>query len=392
MFDRLWELVKVFGKLGTISFGGPAAHIALMEDEIVVRRAWLTREHFLDLLGATYLIPGPNALEMAAHVGYVRAGFLGLLVAGLSFTLPAAAITGAIAWAYVAYGSMPQVEPFLKGITPVVLAIILAAVFRLGKTALRSWQLALIGVAVAGAALAGANEIVTLLVGSLVGALLLRWTRREVNSNREKTPGVAGVWASLGLSGGTAASAGLVGTGAVSAAAASVPLWKLALFFLKIGAVLYGSGYVLVAYLQGGLVQDYGWLTERQLIDAVAAGQITPGPLITTATFVGYLVAGWPGAAVATAAIILPGCCFVAIINPWIPRLRRWPWAGRFLDAVNAASVGLTAAVTVTLARGTLIDWRAWLLAILAAGVLWRWKVSAIWLVLAGAIAGAVLW
>lgn len=395
MLDRLGELAKVFLKLGTISFGGPAAHIALMEDEIVHRRQWLSREQFLDLLGVTYLLPGPNALEMVAHVGYLRAGLLGLVVSGICFTLPAALITAALAWAYVRYGTLPAVEPFLRGIKPVVLAIIFVAATRLAKTALRGWDLAILGVIVAAAALLGADEIMTLLAASLLGAAALRWTRPQPGPHA-KPPAAAGAILATGF-------LGPVGSGllaSISTATAFAPLWKLGLFFLKVGAVLYGSGYVLVAYLEGGLVGDYGWLTQQQLVDAVAAGQLTPGPLITTATFVGYLVGGGPGAAVATVAIILPGFCLVAIVNPWIARMRSWTWTGRFLDAVSAASVGLTVAVTLQLAMGTLltwrdgtmaIDWLGWLLALAAGFALWRWKVSAIWLVPAGALVAGLL-
>jgi chromate transporter len=380
----LWELARLFLKLGTVSFGGPAAHIAAMEDEIVHRRQWLSRDQFLDLLAATYLIPGPNALEMAAHVGYRRAGLLGSLLAAASFTLPAALITGILAWAYDHFGALPQVEPFLRGIKPAVLAIIFAAIYRLGKTSLKNWQTGLIGVSVVAAALAGLNEIATLLAAGLIGAVFLRLTERKTDVPPAAPLGALGAWIAAR---GAAVAAGVP----LAAAGAAISLWKVGLFFLKIGAVLYGSGYVLVAYLQSGLVGQHGWLTEQQLVDAVAAGQVTPGPLITTATFVGYLLAGPWGAAVATVAIVLPGLILVILTNPWISRLRSWPWSARFLDAVNAASIGLTAAVVVALARSSLVDWRSWLIAAAAALAVLRWKAPFALLVLGGGVAGLLL-
>lgn len=383
---RLWELTRLFLKLGTVSFGGPAAHIAVMEDEVVHRRAWMRREEFLDLLAATQLIPGPNALEMVAYVGYRRAGLLGSLVAAVSFTLPAALITVFLAWAYQAYGALPQVEPLLRGVKPAVLAIIVAAVGRLGKSALKSWQTGLIGLSVAAAALCGLNEIATLLGAGLFGAIFLRLTERNRRPPPTALIGACSAWLPAH---GAAAVTGASLT-ATLAAGVAMPLWKLGLFFLKVGAVLYGTGYVLAAYLEGGLVGQ-GWLTEQQLLDALAAGQVTPGPLITTATFVGYLLAGPWGAAVATVAIILPGLIVVILTNPWIARLRQWKWSSRFLDAVNAASIGLTAAVVYALARSSLIDWRSWLIAAVAALAVLRWKTPVALLVLGGGLAGWLL-
>ncbi len=390
MLARLGELAGLFLKLGTISFGGPAAHLALMEEEVVTRRKWIAREHFLDLLGATNLIPGPNALEMVAHVGYQRAGLLGLVVASVCFTLPAAAISGVLAWAYVEYGALPEVAPFLQGIKPAVLAVVFAAVWRLGKTALASYGTAAIGVLVAAASLAGANEVLALLAGGLAGTLVLRRTRGPGTPGDKAAVRAAAAASVAAPQAAHAAPAALAG--AAVATAAAVPLWQLGLFFLKIGAVLYGTGYVLIAYLEGGLVRDYGWLSSQELIDAVAVGQVTPGPLITTATFVGYLLGGTPGAALATLAIVLPGLVLVAATSPWIPRLRNWTWTARFLDAVGAASVGLIAALTVTLARGTLVDWQSLVIAAVAGGVLICSKVNPAWLILAGAVAGRVLW
>jgi len=373
---RVLQLAGLFAKLGTIGFGGPAVHIGLMEEEVVKRRAWMTRQEFLDLVGVTHLIPGPNSTEMAIHVGYRHAGWPGLIVAGLAFLIPATIISTLFAWSYVTYGSLPQVEPLLRGIKPVVLAIILAAMGRLARTALARWQLVVIGGGVAAAALAGADEIWAFLVGSLLGSLWLR------AFDRPSGPAAAALLV------GIAPGAGIAAT---TTAATAFSLWKMALVFLKVGAVLYGGGYVLVAYLEGDLVSRYGWLTQAQLLDAIAVGQFTPGPIMCTATFVGYLLGGIPGAAVATLAIFLPSFLFVAAVNPLIPRLRASRWASRFLDAVNAASIGLMGAVLVTLGRNTLLDWRDWLLALTAAAVALRWKIAPAWLVVAGALAGWVL-
>jgi chromate transporter len=362
-------------KLGTIGFGGPAAHIALMEEEVVARRGWLTREHYLDLVGATNLIPGPNSTEMAIHVGYVRAGWPGLLVAGAAFILPAVLITSAAAWAYVEYGSLPQVSPLLYGIKPVVVAVILGAVWRLGRSAVKGWRLLIIGLAVVAAVLLGVNEIVALLLGGVLGMFWLRLAAGGAT-------GSGGMAALLALP----ALPALVQPGGP----AGVRLWDLALFFLKIGSVLYGSGYVLVAFLEGGLVRDLGWLTQQQLLDAIALGQFTPGPVLSTATFVGYVLAGVPGAVVATLGIFAPSFLFVAILNPVVPRLRGWPWTAAFLDAVNVSAIGLMVAVVAELAASTLTGWPAWVLAVSAAVAAVWWRVNPAWLVVGGAVLGWV--
>ena len=374
---RLAELARLFLKLGLIGFGGPAAHIAMMEEEVVARRRWLSREHFLDLVGATNLIPGPNSTEMAIHVGYLRAGWAGLLIAGLCFIFPAVLITTGFAWAYVNFGTLPRVVPFLFGIKPALIAIILAAVWRLGRTAAKDFPLLGLGCAVAVASLLGFNEIAVLVLGGVTGML---WRSRA-------GPLAALAWMSASATGSAAAAAGGAG-----AAGATVSLAKLGLFFLKVGAVLYGSGYVLVAFLEGGLVRDYGWLTEAQLMDAIAIGQLTPGPVLSTATFVGYVLAGVPGAALATAGIFLPSFLFVAALSLVLPRLRRSRWMAAFFDAVNMSSVALMAAVTVKLSVATLTSWPAWAIALAAAAAGLRWKLNATWLVLAGAVIGRVLW
>jgi len=387
---RLRELVQLFGKLGVIAFGGPAAHIGMMEDEVVVRRGWLTRQHFLDLIGATNLIPGPNSTEMVMHVGYERAGWRGLAVAGSSFILPAGLMSGVLAFVYVRYGSLPAVAPFLYGIKPAVLAVILGALWRLGRTAIKGWRLAVLAAAVTISVLQGAGEVLALLVGGVVGMVWLAIGRS--GGHDESGPPNAGDPAHgeatrAGVVVPFAASSALAPASAVTfgAAAAGVSLWKLGLFFLKVGAVLYGSGYVLVAFLEGGLVQSYHWLTQTQLLDAIAVGQFTPGPVLSTATFIGYIVAGVPGAVIDTLGIFLPSFFFVAALNPVIPRLRRSRWMAAFLDAVNAASVALMLAVLLHLTATTLTAWPAWVIAALAAVAVLRFRVNSAWIVLGGA-------
>ncbi len=386
----LTEVARLFLKLGVIAFGGPAAHIAMMEDEFVTRRKWISRQHFLDLIGATNLIPGPNSTEMTMHVGYERAGWAGLFVAGGCFIGPAVLITGVFAWLYVAYGSLPEVEPFLYGIKPAVIAVILGALWKLGKKAIDKWVLAALAVIVASAVLLGLNEVWALLAGGLIGTFALRAMGHD--SSRTASRFIPILFLQNARQGvGAAAAGAAVGT------VAAVSLWKLFFFFLKIGAVLYGSGYVLVAFLEGGLVQDYGWLTQGQLLDAVAVGQFTPGPVLSTATFIGYVVgaAGGvgaiPGALVATLGIFLPSFFFVLILNPLIPRLRESVWLSAFLDAVNAAAVALMAAVTIQLGADTLFSWPAWVIAVLSAVVVLRFKLNAAWIVLGGAVLGWAL-
>ena len=383
MINKIGQLLGLFLKLGVTAFGGPAAHIAMMEDEVVTRRGWLTRERFLDLIGATNLIPGPNSTEMAIHIGFVRAGIVGLVVAGVSFILPAALITLGCAWAYDQFQAVPQAEALLYGIKPAVIAVILSAVWRLGKTAAKGPFLIVIGSLVMLLVLFGINEIIALLGGGIVGIL---W---QLGSRLGKGKMLLGfVWLPSGN----------LALSVTAASPSSVTLSSLGLFFLKIGCVLFGSGYVLIAFLQGGLVEQYQWLTQQQLLDAVAIGQFTPGPVLTTATFIGYVLAGPLGALVATLGIFGPSFLFVLATNPLIPRLRQSAVAGAFLDAVNASAIGLMAAVTVELARHTLLDWEAkqidWgagLIALVSAAVLFRYKVNAAWLVLGGAVIGWLL-
>jgi chromate transporter len=392
---RLGELARLFLKLGFISFGGPAAHIAMLEDEVVTRRRWIDRQHFLDLIGATNLIPGPNSTEMTMHVGYERAGWPGLVVAGSCFILPAVLITGGFAWLYVTWGSLPAVEPFLYGIKPAVIAVIAGALLRLARPAVKDWRFAVVGVAVAVALLLGWGEIPALLGGGVLGMLWFRSARALGGGTAARS-----LWVPLALpalqTGGALAGGGVAGTvtgaiAGVTGAVAALSLGGLFLFFLRVGAVLYGSGYVLVAFLEGGLVEGYGWLTRAQLLDAIALGQLTPGPVLSTATFIGYVLAGVPGAAVATAGIFLPSFLFVLLLNPLIPRLRRSAWTAAFLDAVNVAALGLMAAVTLELGTQVLTSWPAWVIALGAAALALRFRVNAAWLVAGGAVAGWLL-
>jgi chromate transporter len=342
------ELALLFLGLGATAFGGPAAHIAMMEEEVVRRRGWLSREEFLDLLGATNLIPGPNSTELAIHIGYRRAGWRGLLVAGTCFIVPATLIVAAIAWLYVRYARLPEAEALLYGIKPVIIAIVLDALWRLARAAMRTPLLALAAVAAATAAFLGLHELIVLFAtGGLVMLPRVRPPR-----------------------------------------ATPVAAFPIFLFFLKVGSVLFGSGYVLLAFLRADLVERFGWLTEAQLLDAVAVGQITPGPVFTTATFIGYVLAGPPGAVAATVGIFLPAFFFVAISSPLIPRLRRSPVMSAFLDGLNAASVALMTVVTWQLGRAALVDVPTFVLAMVSAVVLWRFRVNSAWLVLGGAAVG----
>ena len=362
----------------------------MVEDEVVVRRKWLSRQSFLDLVGAANLIPGPNSTEMIMHIGHIRAGWPGLVVAGASFIVPASLITGVIAWFYVRYGALPQVESLLTGIRPVVIAIIASAIWRLGRQAAKSWQLVVIGLAVLAAAMLGFSEVLAMFVGGLVGMIWLRgragWTDRRGFATAVLLVlaliTVVTVILTLGVN------ASQLWANSARAQEGKPPLGLLGAYFLFIGSVLYGSGYVLFAFLEGGLVNTFGWLTHQQLIDAIAVGQLTPGPLFSSATFIGYVVAGWPGAIVATVGIFLPSFVFVAALTPLIPRMRRSAWMAAFLDAINVSAIGLMTFVCLQLGRTTLVSWEAWLLMVVALILGLRWKVNSALLVAGGAIAG----
>jgi chromate transporter len=369
----------LFFKLGTIGFGGPAAHIAMMEDEVVRRRQWLTREQFLDYLGATNAIPGPNSTEMAIHIGHARAGWPGLLVAGCAFILPATLIVAGLAWAYVRFGAMPAFAGILYGVKPVVISVVIQALWGLGRSAIKSYGLAALGVAAGAATLLGADELVVLAASGLAAAILFH------------RPGAARkVWtaALLAVTPFTfpASTSALVAS--TTAAVTAVTLESVFGVFVKIGAVLFGSGYVLLAFLRADVVERLGWLTDQQLLDAVAVGQMTPGPVFTTATFVGYLVAGGPGAVVATIGIFLPAFVFVALSGPLVPRIRRSRVAGAALDGVIVASLALMAVVTWQLGRSAVTDATTAALVIASALLLIRFRINSAWLVVGGAVIG----
>ena len=367
---RLGEVARVFLRLGVTAFGGPAAHIAMMREEFVRQRGWITDQHFLDLLGATNLIPGPNSTEMAIHLGFVRAGWRGLIVAGVCFILPAALIVVALAALYVQYGTTPAASWLLYGIKPVVLAIVAHALYGLARTAVKGWLTGIVGVAVLVLTLLGFSELVLLFAGGLVVMVLANLRRLRAVAPALALP--------------------ILALPSLLLQSAVAPFSLAALFwnFLKIGSVLYGSGYVLLAFLRADFVERLGWLTDQQLLDAIAIGQVTPGPVFTTATFVGYILGGVPGAVVATVGIFLPAFVFVAISNPIIPRIRKSPWAGALLDGVNVASLGLMAAVTLQLAQSAIIDPVTVAVALVALALLIRYKINSMWLVLAGALIG----
>jgi chromate transporter len=365
-------LARVFLRLGLLGFGGPAAHIALMHEDIVRRRRWITDAEFSDLLAATNLIPGPNSTEMAIHIGRRVGGWPGFLIAGACFILPAAIAVGVLVTIYIRYGQTPDLRAVMAGVFPIVIAIIAHATVQLSRAALRRVTAWIVALGCALLALHDVNELLLLIAGGLA------------------------VTAGRRAAGRATAVSVIMAAFTAAAAAASTPtnpavtLPALAFFFLKVGSVLYGSGYVLVAFLRADLVQRWGWLTDQQLLDAVAVGQVTPGPLFTTATFIGALLAGWPGAIVATIAIFLPAFVFVALTQRWIPRIRRSAAAAAFLDGVVAASLGLMAAALVRLGHTALVDVWSWSAALLALVVLVRWRLNPAWLIAAGAVAGFV--
>jgi chromate transporter len=377
MAERLRELASVFLRLGTIAFGGPVAHIALLDREVVEHRQWMSRERFLDLLGVTNLIPGPNSTELAIHIGYERAGVLGLLVAGGCFILPAMLIVWGLAVLYVHYQTLPQLNDLLYGIKPVIVAIVLQALAKFAIKAAKDHLTRLgAGLALVGYIL-GWNEL-AVLFGVGVVVMLLRTWRPGLSS-------AAGWVPVLGIAGLADAGRPMSGVNGQDVSGLAV-FW----FFLKIGAVLYGSGYVLLAFLQRELVERNHWLTVQQLLDAITIGQVTPGPVFTTATFVGYLLAGHPGAIAGTVGIFLPAFVFVWLVTPWVSKLRQSVWASGFLDGVNAASLGLMAGVSFTLTRAALVDPITIVLGLLSLIVLWRWRLNSAWLVLLGGSVGLV--
>jgi chromate transporter len=366
---ELAEVAKLFLKLGVTGFGGPAAHIAMMHDETVRRRKWLNDQEFLDLVGTTNLIPGPNSTEMAIHIGFLRAGWLGLITGGVCFIVPAMVIVLALAWVYVRFGSLPQTTWLLYGIKPVVISIIVQALWGLGQKAVKDPLTAVVGFIVLVLYFAGINEIALLFAGGLAVMLVVNFQRLRGQA--------------LGIF--------LLPLGGLSVLSqATIPFSISSLFFtfLKIGSVLYGSGYVLLAFLRADFVVRFGWLTDRQLLDAIAIGQVTPGPLFTTATFIGYILGGTWGAILATLGIFLPSFIFVAIFNPLIPKIRNSTWVSGLLDGVNVASLGLMAAVTWQLGLASLTDPLTILIALVSFALLIRFKVNSTWLIAGGALAG----
>lgn len=368
----LAELALLFLKLGTVAFGGPPAHIAMMEDEIVARRGWLTREQFLDFLGAANLIPGPTSTEVAIYVGRMQAGWPGLVVAGGCFILPSSIMVAALAWAYVRYGSLPQMAGMLYGIKPVVIALVVQAVVKLAGSAVKSVGLALLGALAVVAFALGVNELLVLAGGGVLAGIVY-----EIRSGtRGKLSSTSALLTVSGLSAGATAASGF-------------SLGALFLVFLKIGAILFGGGYVLIALLRSNLVARLGWISEAQLLDAVAIGQITPGPISTAATFIGYILGGLRGAVVATMAMFLPAFLFVAISGPLVARLRRSPLAGAVLDGVNVAALALITVVAWQLSRVAVVDWITLVLAGGSYFLLIRYRVNSTWLILGGALFGA---
>lgn len=343
--DKLGELTKLFLKLGIIGFGGPAAHIAMMRDEVVTKRKWMDEQHFLDLIGATNLIPGPNSTEMTMHIGHERAGWKGLIVAGLSFIVPAVLITGLFAFFYKAYGQLPEVQPFIYGIKPAIIAIILAAVYPLARKSLKSFELGILGIMALIASLFGLNEIYALFGTGFIAVILSSLRNKKINSAQGFIPLPFLNISGLGLSG--ISSVGLFFT------------------FLKIGAILYGSGYVLFAFLDTELVAN-GIISRQQLIDAIAVGQFTPGPVFSSVTFIGYQIDNFQGALVATIGIFLPSFLFVALLNPLVKKMRNSKLVSVFLDAVNVASVAIIVAVCYQLAKDTITDWRSVIIAVVS--------------------------
>ena len=376
----LSDLAALFLKLGITAFGGPAAHVAMMEDEVVRRRRWLTREEFLDLLGAANVIPGPNSTELAIHIGHRQRGWPGLIVAGSCFILPAAILVTAIGWAYVRYGTLPQAEAILYGVKPVIIAIVLQALWSLARTAVKSKLLALVSAAGIVLSLLGVHELIVLLVGAAVAGL----SRYLPHWKRETRALLAAAY-----------NQPLAALAQAASTAATTPqpfgLLALFLFFLKVGSVLFGSGYVLLAFLRADLVERWHWLTEAQLIDAIAVGQITPGPVFTTATFIGYVLGGPRGAVVGTVGIFLPAFLFVALTGPLVKRIRASEVAGGFLDGINAASLSLMAVVTFQLGRAAVVDVISVLLLVSSLVLTLRFRINSAWLVIGGAAAGILV-
>ena len=380
----LGDIAIVFLKLGMIAFGGPAAHLAMMEEEFVRRRQWITHADFLDRLATANLIPGPSSTEVAIFVGQLKRGWRGLIIAGCCFIIPAATIAAVIAWAYMRFGSLPKVEGILSAIKPAAVAIVIQALGKMGRTGVRTIPLAVIAALAAVLSLLGVSPVLVLVFAALISVTALTMKNRLLSVSAS----------GLGLNKLLGAPKALVPVVAVLATGAAIPVGLLRLFlsFLKIGAVVFGSGYVLLAFLQTEFVERLRWLTEKQLLDAVAVGQFTPGPLFATATFIGYVVAGWPGSVVATVGIFLPGFLLVAVSGPFLPRLRRSVVAGAALDGVVAGSLALMAVVAMQLARASIVDRRTLIVFGVSLIALLRFRVNSAWVVAGAAVVGWVMW
>lgn len=369
--NNLKEIAKLFLKLGIIGFGGPAVHIAMMQDEVVVKKKWLSEQHFLDLIGATNLIPGPNSTEMAIHIGHEKAGWKGLIVAGICFIFPAVIITVFFAWLYKEYGQIPEVKPFLYGIKPAIIAIIFSAIVPLAKKSLKTIQLGIIGTVVLILSLLNYNEII-LMFGAGIIALLIYYLKQNTNKS---------INAFIPLTLFQVSNTNII----------SPTNLNLFLIFLKIGAILYGSGYVLFAFLDAELVST-GLLSRTQLIDAIAVGQFTPGPVFSSVTFIGYQINGFSGALISTIAIFLPSFVFVALVNPLVKKMRNSKLFSTFLDAVNIASIAIIISICLAMAKETIIDWRTILIALLSIVVTFNYKkINSAFIVLGGSIIGYIL-
>ncbi len=366
---NLKAVARLFLKLGIIGFGGPAVHIAMMEEEVVRKKHWMSHQHFLDLVGATNLIPGPNSTEMAMHIGREKAGWKGLVVAGSCFIVPAVIITGAFAWAYQLYGHLPQVQPFLYGIKPAIIAVIVSTMILLGKQALKNFELAIIGVFCVAAVLAGLNEIFVLFGAGISGMLIYLV--------KTKNHSLHGFYPFVLLQ--------------IAQPSSDVSGLKVFLIFLKIGSILYGSGYVLFAFLDAELVSK-GLLTKQQLTDAIAVGQFTPGPVFSSATFIGWQIGGFSGAVAATIGIFLPSFLFVALLNPLIPKLRKSKIMSAFLDTVNVAAVAIILSICFELGREAITDWRTIFIALVSFILVFLFKkLNTAFIVLGGSLMGYVL-
>ncbi|WP_370900820.1 chromate efflux transporter [Chryseobacterium gossypii] len=368
--EDLKQIAGLFLKLGIIGFGGPAAHISMMHEEVVTKRKWLTEQHFLDLIGATNLIPGPNSTEMAIHIGREKAGWQGLIIAGICFIFPAVIITGFFAWLYKEYGRLPEIQPFVYGIKPAIIAVILGAVFPLAKKSVKTIGLAVLGILVLICSLLNLNEIYLLFGAGIIAVIWLAVKNKNAGELRNLVP--------------------ITILKEPESSLISATNIQLLLTFLKVGAILYGSGYVLFAFLDAELVSR-GLMSRRQLIDAIAVGQFTPGPVFSSVTFIGYQINGLTGAVVSTIGIFLPSFLFVALLNPLVKKMRNSEMFSAFLDAVNVASVAIIISVCVSMGEDTITDWRTIVIALLSLTFSFGYRINSAFIVLGGSVLGYLL-